>query len=214
MTQTPMKIAVGWTGASGLQYGVQLVGQLLALGQEVHLVYTQAAQIVAKQELQITLPSQPEKAKTALINQFEWQKYASQLNIFTIQDWFAPLASGTGQIDALVICPCTMGTLASIAHGLSDDLLSRGADVMLKERKKLILAPREMPFSALHLENMLKLAQWGAIIMPPNPGFYQHPQTIADLIDFVVARILDQLGLKQTLLPAWGRLSPMSDSLT
>lgn len=209
-----MKIAVGWTGASGLQYGVQLVGQLLALKQEVHLIYTPAAQIVAKQELQLTLPTQPEKAKMALIRHFHWQEQAEKLKIFTIQDWFAPLASGTGQMEALVICPCTMGTLASIAHGLSDDLLSRGADVMLKERKKLILAPREMPFSALHLENMLKLAQWGAVIMPPNPGFYQHPQTIADLIDFVVARILDQLGLAQTLLPAWGRVSPTQDEIS
>lgn len=200
-----MIIAIGWTGASGLKYGTHLVKNLLALGHEVHLIYTQAAQIVAKQELNCVLPAHPDKAKSLLCQQFNWHNYADHLRIFTIQDWFAPLASGTGKVDALVICPCTMGTLAAIAHGLSDDLLSRGADVMLKEHKKLILVPRETPFSALHLENMLKLAQWGATILPPNPGFYQNPQTIEDLINFVTARILDQLNITHTLLPQWGR---------
>jgi 4-hydroxy-3-polyprenylbenzoate decarboxylase len=114
------------------------------------------------------------------------------------------MASGTNPGDAMVICPCTMGTLGKIAHGISDDLIARAADVMLKEKRGLILVPREMPYSSIHLENMLKLSQAGAVIMPPNPGFYHHPQSVQDMVDFVVARILDHLGVPQQLIKAWG----------
>ena len=103
-----------------------------------------------------------------------------------------------------MVCPCSMGTLAAIAQGLSDNLVERAADVMIKESRKLVLVPRETPFSALHLENMLKLARLGAVILPANPGFYHHPQRIEDLIDFIVARILDQLGMQNDLVPRWG----------
>ena len=107
-------------------------------------------------------------------------------------------------IESMVICPCTMGTLGKIAGGISDDLICRAADVMLKEKRTLILAPREMPFSAIHLENMLKLSHAGAVIMPPNPGFYHHPQSVQAMVDFVVARILDHLGVEQNLIAKWG----------
>jgi 4-hydroxy-3-polyprenylbenzoate decarboxylase len=119
-------------------------------------------------------------------------------------EWFAPIASGSNPADAMVICPCTMGALAAVAHGLSDNLIERAADVMLKENKPLILVPRETPFSAIHLENMLKLARLGAVILPPNPGFYQQPDSVAQLVDYVVARILDHLGINNRLLPRWG----------
>ncbi|MBX9849794.1 MAG: UbiX family flavin prenyltransferase, partial [Rhodocyclaceae bacterium] len=114
--------------------------------------------------------------------------------------------------DAYVICPCTMGTLAKVAAGMGDDLVCRAADVVLKEGKKLILVPREMPFSVIHLENMLTLARAGAVIMPPNPAFYHHPQSLQDMVDFVVARILDHLGVKHTLMAKWGEPQPSAEA--
>ncbi|GAB4116303.1 MAG: flavin prenyltransferase UbiX [Sideroxydans sp.] len=194
---------LAFTGASGLPYGMRLLECLLQSGQRVHLVYTQAAQIVAKQELGFVLPSRAQDAEQMLAQRFG--SFSGELRVFGIQDWYAPMASGSNPGDAMVICPCTMGTLGKIAGGISDDLVARAADVMLKEKRTLILAPREMPFSAIHLENMLKLTRAGAVIMPPNPGFYHHPQTVQDLVDFVAARILDHLGVPQTLMKPWGK---------
>ena len=128
----------------------------------------------------------------------------SRLQVWGQQQWFAPMASGSNPGDAMIVCPCTMGALAAIAGGLSENLLERAADVMIKEGRKLVLVPREAPFSAIHLENMLKLARLGVVILPPNPGFYHHPQSVADLVDFVVARILDQLGVSHQLMARWG----------
>lgn len=195
-------IAVAFTGASGLPYGLRLVDCLLAADCKVQLVYSPAAQIVAKQELDFTLPSRPAEAEALLTARFN--AAPGRLMVYGQQEWFAPLASGSNPPDAYVICPCTMGTLAKVAAGMADDLITRAADVVLKEGKKLILVPRETPFSAIHLENMLRLARAGAVILPPNPGFYHHPQGIAELVDFVVARILDQLGVPQTLVAKWG----------
>ena len=129
---------------------------------------------------------------------------AGQLAVFAREDWLAPVASGSNPADAMVVCPCSMGTLAAIAHGLADNLIERAADVMLKERRPLILVPRETPLSSIHLDNMSKLAHAGAVILPPAPGFYARPQTVGDMIDFVVARILDQLRVSHELLPRWG----------
>ena len=114
------------------------------------------------------------------------------------------VASGSNPADAMAVCPCSMGMLAAIAHGLADNLIERAADVMLKERRPLVLVPRETPLSVIHLDNMLKVAQAGAVILPPTPGFYTHPQTIADLVDFVVARVLDQLRVPHDLVARWG----------
>ena len=127
-----------------------------------------------------------------------------KLAVFGREEWFAPVASGSNPPDAMVVCPCSMGTLAAIAQGLADNLIERAADVVLKEGRKLILVPRETPLSAIHLENMLRLARAGAVILPPSPGFYHHPQTVADLVDFVVARVLDQLAIPHALLQRWG----------
>ena len=127
-----------------------------------------------------------------------------QLQAFGMDEWTAPVASGSGVPDAMVVCPCTTGTLAAIAAGNCNNLLERAADVVLKESRHLIVMPREMPLSVIHLENMLKLARMGVSIMPPNPAFYNKPETLEDIIDFVVARVLDQLGIEHDLQPRWG----------
>ena len=129
---------------------------------------------------------------------------AKQHKVCGENEWTSPIASGSSSVDAMVVCPCSMGTLSSIAVGASGNLMERAADVILKERKKLILVPRETPFSDIHLENMLKLSRMGAVILPPSPGFYNQPKTINDVIDFVVAKILDHLDVEQTLQPKWG----------
>ncbi len=195
-------ITLAFTGASGMPYGMRLLECLLQSGQRVHLVYSQAAQIVAKQEMDLVLPNRPQDAERALIERLG--QFSGELRVFGRDDWYAPMASGSNPGDAMVVCPCTMGTLAKVAAGISDDLIARAADVMLKEKRTLILAPREMPFSIIHLENMLTLARAGAVIMPPNPGFYYQPESVQDMVDFVVARILDHLGVANTLLPRWG----------
>lgn len=195
-------ITLAFTGASGMPYGIRLLEQLLAHRQRVYLLYSQVAQIVARQEMDLTLPSSPKEAES-YFNQ-RYQLPDGQLRVYGREEWFAPVASGSNPTDAMVICPCTMGTLAAIAAGLNQKLIERAADVMLKENRPLILVPREMPFSTIHLENMLKLARSGVTIMPANPGFYQHPKTIEDMVDFVVARILDHLKISHSLIPRWG----------
>lgn len=195
-------IAVAFTGASGMPYGLRLVECLLEAGVRVWLLYSQAAQIVAKQEMDLVLPAQPREVQRLLAQRYGAP--AGQLAVFGRDDWNAPLASGSNPADAYVICPCTMGTLGKVAAGIADDLVCRAADVALKEGRKLILVPRETPFSQIHLENMLRLSRAGAVILPPNPGFYHRPQSVADMVDFVVARILDQLGVAHDLLPRWG----------
>jgi 4-hydroxy-3-polyprenylbenzoate decarboxylase len=199
MNQT---IAVALTGASGTPYGLRLVECLLQAGERVWLLYSQAAQLVAKQEMDLVLPAQPREVQRLLAERFGAAD--GQLTVFGRDDWNAPLASGSNPPRAYVICPCSMGTLAKVAAGIADDLVTRAADVVLKEGRKLVLVPRETPFSAIHLENMLRLARAGAVILPPNPGFYHHPQDVAGVVDFVVARILDQLGVAHSLMPRWG----------
>ncbi len=198
----PRTITLAFTGASGMPYGLRLLECLIKAECRVWLLYSPAAQIVAKQECDLSLPAQPREATRLLSERF--RAGAGALTVFGREDWLAPIASGSNAADAMAICPCTMGTLGAIAGGLADNLIERAADVMLKERRPLVLVPREMPLSAVHLENMLKLARAGAAIVPPAPGFYDHPQEIADLVDFVVARVLDQLAVPHALGPRWG----------
>ncbi|HJV28041.1 MAG TPA: flavin prenyltransferase UbiX [Aromatoleum sp.] len=198
----PQTVAVAFTGASGMPYGLRLVDCLLAGGCKVWLLYSQVAQIVARQEMNLELPSRPAEVEAALIERFK--AAPGQLRVFGREEWFAPLASGSNPADAMVVCPCTMGTLAAIAAGLSQNLIERAADVAIKEGRKLVLVPRETPFSPIHLENMLKLARLGVVILPPSPGFYNHPQTVDDLVDFVVARVLDQIRVPHRLMQRWG----------
>lgn len=195
-------VTLALSGASGMAYGLRLLECLLAADLNVYLLVSQAAHLVAKQELGVTLPARAgdlEKQLSAGLRAGD-----GQLRVFGREDWNAPLASGSNPADAMVVCPCSMGTLAAIAHGLSDNLIERAADVMLKEQKKLILVPREAPFSTLHLENMLALSRMNAVILPANPGFYHRPQSVEDIVDFIVARILDQLGIQHALMARWG----------
>jgi flavin prenyltransferase len=201
-SKTPSRVCLAWTGASGLPYGLRLLDCLLTAGVTVELIYSQAAQVVAQQELEMRLPSSPEAATGFLLERFPDR--IGKLCVYGREAWFSPVASGSNPPDAMVVCPCSMGTLASIAAGLADNLIERAADVVLKERRTLILVPRETPFSVIHLENMLRLARAGAVIVPPSPGFYEHPKTVDELVDFVVARILDQLCVPHTLGKRWG----------
>jgi len=196
------RITLAFTGASGMPYGLRLLECLLASGVTVDLVYSTAAQIVARQECDLTLPTQPRVAARLLAERFGAP--AGRLIGDARVDWLAPMASGSNPGDGMAICPCTMGTLGAIAGGLADNLIERAADVMLKEKRPLVLVPRETPLSAIHLENMLKLARAGAVILPPAPGFYAHPQSVADLVDFVVARVLDHLHVANALVARWG----------
>jgi len=198
----PRRLTLAFTGASGLPFGLRLLDCLLEAGVTVDLVYSAAAQMVARQECDLTLPTQPREAARMLAERYRARD--GQLVVHGRDDWFAPMASGSNPGDGMVICPCTMGTLGAIAGGLADNLIERAADVMLKERRRLVLVPRETPLSAIHLENMLKLARAGAVILPPAPGFYTRPQTIGEIVDFVVARILDHLGVPHALVQRWG----------
>jgi len=207
MSDRPRVVTLAFTGASGMPYGLRLLDCLVAAGCRVHLLYSTAAQMVAKQECDLVLPAQPREA-TRLFRE-RCGAAEGQITVYGREDWMAPVASGSNPADAMAVCPCTMGTLGAIANGLADNLIARAADVMLKERRPLVLVPRETPLSAIHLANMLKLAQAGASIVPPAPGFYTHPQTVADIVDFVVARVLDQLGVAHTLLPRWGEAAPV-----
>jgi len=195
-------IAVALTGASGMAYGLRLVEALVRADARVYLLYSQAAHVVAKQELDLVLPPRAADAERYFSDRYSAK--SGQLRVFGREDWFAPVASGSNPPDAMVICPCTMGTLAAVAAGLSDNLIERAADVILKEGRKLIVVPRETPFSALHLENMLKLSRAGAVILPANPAFYHHPKSVEELVDFIVARILDHLGVAHDLVQRWG----------
>jgi 4-hydroxy-3-polyprenylbenzoate decarboxylase len=195
-------ITVALTGASGMPYGLRLIECLIRAKVRVYVLYSQAAHVVAKQELGLVLPPRASDAERMFSERYGAKR--GQLRVFGREDWFAPVASGSNPPDAMVICPCTMGTLAAVAAGLSDNLIERAADVMLKEGRKLVLVPRETPFSSLHLENMLRLTRAGAVILPANPGFYHKPKRVEDLVDFVVARILDHLGVKHELMHRWG----------
>ena len=202
----PKTICLAFTGASGMPYGIRLLECLLAAGCRVQLVYSQVAQVVARQEMALELPARASEALACFTERYA--QLPGKLEVYGREEWFAPVASGSNPPDAMVVCPCTMGTLASIAQGLASNLVERAADVALKEGRKLVLVPRETPFSAIHLENMLRLARAGVVILPPNPGFYHHPERVEDLVDFVVARILDQLDVAHDLMLRWGNPEP------
>jgi len=196
-------ITIAITGASGVQYGLRLTQCLINEGVRVYLMVSKAAQIVIATETDLKLPAQAAKMKQYLSEKFSAK--SGQLEVFGKEDWMAPVASGSGAPSQMVVCPCSTGTLSAIACGASNNLIERAADVALKERRKLILVPRETPYSEIHLEHMLKLTRMGAVIIPASPGFYNKPQTLDDLVDFIVARILDHLGVEQKLVERWGR---------
>lgn len=200
--KTDKRITLAWTGASGAPYGLRLLARLLKADYEVFLLISSAAKVVLATEQGLTLPENANAAKEMLSAHLHVS--TDKLTLCGKEDWFSPVASGSGAPKKMVVCPCSSGSLAAISHGMSDNLIERAADVVLKERGQLILVVRETPFSTLHLENMLKLSKMGVTIMPAAPGFYHQPQSINDLVDFMVARILDHLGIPQTLLTPWG----------
>ena len=200
--QQKQVISLAITGASGVQYGFRLLEMLLQDEHTVYLMVSKAAQVVIGMETDIKLPARCRDMQSFLVDRYGCD--SEQLHVFGEDEWTAPPASGTGLVDAMVVCPCSMGALSAIATGASNNLIERAADVMLKERRKLVLVPRETPYSDIHLENMLKLSRMGAVMLCANPGFYNKAETIEDLIDFVVAKILDQLSVKHSLLPRWG----------
>ena len=196
-------IALGMTGASGAQYGLRLLEVLLMSDQNVHLVMSDPARMVINTETPLSLPRGAQSCETLLRRHYP--EGQGELRVFAMDDWFAPMASGSNPPTAMVLCPCTVGTLGAVAGGLNRSLLERAADVTLKESRKLIIVPRETPLSSIHLQNMLTLAHAGVVILPANPGFYHHPETVNDMVDFIVARILDQLRVQQSLNPRWGQ---------
>ncbi|MDC1286500.1 UbiX family flavin prenyltransferase [Gammaproteobacteria bacterium] len=198
----PKVITLAMTGASGAEYTLRLMQCLLRENIQVQFITSQPGQIVMGMETELKLTGSSQKMRQTFVDYFNADPELIQ--VYSRDQWTAPPASGSSVADAMVVCPCTMGSLASIAVGSSDNLIHRAADVAMKERKTLILVPRETPFSAIHLENMLKLARLGVVILPPNPGFYHGVKEVSELVDFIVARILDQLGIDNDLSPRWG----------
>lgn len=201
MTAHQRTIVLGITGASGAPYAVRLLQSLLEADCRVWLSISPAGATVIQQEL----------GRAVDLNHFrlvdllpDYDARPGEITYFHYQDLMAPMASGSAKTDAMVICPCSGGTLSSIAHASSGNLIQRAADVHLKERRKLILVPRETPLSTPQLENMLRCSQFGATVLPAMPGFYHRPDSLDDLVKFVVARILDQLGVDHTLSQRWG----------
>lgn len=195
-------VTVAMTGASGAQYGLRLIECLIQADYRVFLMFTRAAQVVVGSETDCRLPGRTAEQTRYLSERFKARE--GQLRVFGDEEWTSPVASGSGAPRTMVVCPCSMATVSSIASGASDNLLERAADVVIKERGNLVIVPRETPFSPIHLENMLKLSRIGVTILPANPGFYTMPVEIAELVDFIVARVLDQIGVPHQLMQRWG----------
>ena len=181
-----MKIALGITGASGVVYGVRLATELAKTGNELTIIVSDAAKRVLTVETKDGL-----------------KQLESHGRVFTEHDIDADIASGSSQTDAVVVCPCSMKTVAAIAYGYAYNLICRAADVAIKEQHRLVLVVREMPLSAIHLENMLKLARLGAVILPASPGFYHEPKTVNDMVNHVVGKVLDVMGIESELYKRW-----------
>ena len=196
----PITLAI--TGASGAPYALRLLECLVAANQTIYVMVSKAAQVVLATETEFKVPGTPEKMQAYLTEIFNAKE--GQIQVFGREQWFAPVASGSGRNGPMVVCPCSTGTLGAIATGASNNLIERAADVAIKEKRDLILVPRETPFSSIHLENMLKLSNLGVTIMPASPGFYHKPESIDDMVDFMVARILTHLKIDQSLIPFWG----------
>lgn len=199
---TRRRVTLAFTGASGAAYGLRLLQCLLAADAEVFVIVSKAARVVIGTETDLRLPAGSGTTEQALRDYVGVN--SGRLVVCGLEQWTAPVASGSGAPAAMVVCPCSTGTLSAIATGASNNLIERAADVAIKEGRQLVLVPREAPLSAIHLENMLKLARLGVTIMPAAPGFYHRPETVAELVDFMVARLLDHLQIPHTLMPRWG----------
>jgi 4-hydroxy-3-polyprenylbenzoate decarboxylase len=195
-------ITLAITGASGAVYGLNLGRELLKNGFRLSVMISRPGFSVLETECGLRWSGEPGQVATRLHRYF--QTGPEQLHYYATDDFTAPLASGSSPAEAMILCPCSMGSLARIAAGLSGNLIERAADVTIKEGKPLLLVPRETPLSAIHLENMLKLARLGVRIVPAMPGFYGQPQAVDDLVNFMTARILDSLGIANDLSKRWG----------
>ena len=193
-------LLVAMTGASGSVYGLRLTGELLRGGCRVSLLMSEPGRQVLNYETGLGWSSELPARRGEVQAHFG----SAQVEALDNGDFFAPVASGSNPPDAMVIVPCSMGTAGRIAAGLSGTLLERAADVMLKERRPLLLVPRETPLNVIHLENLLRLSRAGAVIIPAMPAFYQKPQTLDDLVNFVIGKVLDQLGVEHRLFERWG----------
>jgi 4-hydroxy-3-polyprenylbenzoate decarboxylase len=194
-TKKTPAIGVAWTGASGLVYGVRLVDVLLNAGRDVNLVVSSAVAQTAPVELNLEVEG--------IIERLDGMG-PGKLRVFGKTEFTSPMASGSAQGGPLVIIPCSMGTVGRICAGTSETLLLRAADVCLKERRQIIIVPRETPLATHHLENLAKLSSWGVLVMPAAPGFYHRPSSPGDLVDFMVQRVCDHLGVEVDLAPRWG----------
>jgi 4-hydroxy-3-polyprenylbenzoate decarboxylase len=192
-------LVVAITGASGSPYGVRLLDVLLRAGRTVHLVVSSAATQVMERELGVTIDLNHFDPTLLLKN-----ADASRLHFHHFRDFSAGIASGSFRTAGMAVCPCSMGTVAAIAHGTSENLIHRAADVHLKERRKLVLVPRETPLGLIQLRNLTAAAEAGAVVLPAMPAFYTLPKTVDDMVDFVVGRVCDQLGVEHRLFPRWG----------
>lgn len=202
VTTQQESIIVAVTGASGAPYALRLIQRLAMFGIHQHLLLSDAARVVLKQEVNIELPDDTESTANAIAQHLAADP--AYIHCYDSKDWFSPAASGSAGIQKMVIIPCSMGTLSRVATGASDNLIERAADVMLKEKRQLIMVPRETPLSSIHLENMLRLSQMGVSMIPAMPAFYHQPQSIAELVDFLVDRVLDHLGVANPEAKRWG----------
>ncbi|MEJ2515112.1 MAG: UbiX family flavin prenyltransferase [Gammaproteobacteria bacterium] len=199
---TKRHVALAMTGASGAQYGLRLLECLLQSDCRVSLMISRPAQVVLGMETDLAVPG-----RSAEIRRFFCDRHGvgeDQLAVYGREEWTAPVASGSAVPEAMAVCPCTTATVSALATGASRSLIERAGDVVLKEQRRLVLVVRETPFSVIHLENMLALARAGAVILPANPGFYHRPDSVEALVDFVVARTLDHLGVPHALVRPWG----------
>ena len=192
-------LVVAITGASGSPYGVRLLDVLLRAGRTVHLVISPAATQVMERELGVSIDLNRFDPTLLLKN-----ADLSRLHYHHFRDFSAGIASGSFRTAGMAICPCSMGTVAAVAHGTSENLIHRAADVHLKERRKLILVPRETPLGLIQLRNLTAVAEAGAVVLPAMPAFYTLPKSVDDMVDFVVGRVCDQLGVEHRLFPRWG----------
>ena len=196
------RVSVAITGASGAPYALALLKQLVIANVQVFIMMSSAARVVFATEENLKIPAGKDKAQQWFSDYLNAEP--EQLIVCGKEDWFSPVASGSSAPKQMVICPCSTGTLSAVAQGACDNLIERAADVVIKEKGQLIIVPREMPLSTIHLQNMLALSQVGVTVMPASPGFYHQPKSIDDLVDFVVARILDHLQIDQQLVNRWG----------
>lgn len=192
------------TGASGSVYGMRLIEQLILAGHDVSVIFTEAGREVTAFELGFELPTQDAAVATVALAAFLELPTAERLRIAYVDSLFDAVASGSHRTDAMIVCPCTMGFVGSVASGLGADLAERAADVMLKERRLLVLVPRETPLSLIHLRNLTAVAEAGAVIVPAMPAFYQRPESIDDLVNFVIGKVLDVLEVDHDLFKRWG----------